>query len=79
MMWLGSISQGVNMQTSVLTQLELGVDSLLDEVVKLRQENQHLKNKLSQSVAKRVQLEEKNQQLAKQAKQIISQIKEDIA
>ena len=67
------------MQTSVLTQLELGVDSLLDEVVKLRQENQHLKNKLSQSVAKRVQLEEKNQQLAKQAKQIISQIKEDIA
>ena len=58
--------------------LEAKVDALIKRMNSLKQENEQLRQKLSQSVAMRVNLQEKNQELAKQVKRIISQIKEEM-
>ena len=58
--------------------LEAKVDALIKRMNSLKKENEQLRQKLSQSVAMRVNLQQKNQELAKQVKRIISQIKEEM-
>ncbi|MDF1796884.1 MAG: hypothetical protein P1U63_10145 [Coxiellaceae bacterium] len=67
------------MYTVELGRLEKQISILLDAYVALRHDNQQLKNQLASSIQERANLQTKNQQLAKQVKTIISQLRDEMS
>lgn len=59
-----------------LSDLELQIDSLLNNLNRLKMDNQALRNQLAVSAHERSQLHEKNQRAAMKIRRIISQLKE---
>lgn len=66
------------MEASQLADLELQVDYLLDFVQRLKSENKNLRQRLAEAVQGRSELQERHFEAARQVKQIINQLKEEI-
>lgn len=67
------------MNTAELSNLELQIDSLLDNLNRLKSDNQALRNQLAMSMQERSQLQEKNEEAAMKIRRIISQLKEELS
>lgn len=67
------------MNTAELSDLELHIDSLLENLSRLKTDNEALRNQLAASAHKRSQLQEKHQEAAMKVRRIISQLKEQLA
>ena len=67
------------MEAMELNSLEEQVDQLLSALQRLKYENASLKQKLNQNAKEQRLLQEKNQKAAAQIKQVINQLKDEIA
>lgn len=67
------------MNTAEISDLELQIDSLLDNLNRLKTDNQALRNQLAVSARERSQLQEKNKEAATKIRTIIGQLKEELS
>lgn len=63
------------MNTAELNDLELQIDTLIQNLGRLKTDNQTLRHKLASSARERSHLQERNQQAATKIRGIISQLK----
>ncbi len=67
------------MNTTELNDLELQIDALIQNLERLKADNDALRNQLASSARERSHLQEKNQQAATKIHGIISQLKEQMS
>lgn len=67
------------MNTAELSDLETQIESLLESLNRLKQDNHALRNQLAMSAHERTQLQEKNQAAADKIRRIISQLRDSLS
>ena len=67
------------MNTAELSDLEVQIDSLLENLNRLKTDNQALRNQLAVSIRERSHLQAKNQEAAMKIRRIIRQLKEELS